>query len=303
MEYNQYISPDGKVYNFDNQVDKFLVNISGTGMPQINPITSQLPFRHGEIRVGYRLAPRLIRVMHHSISGTTRGLMYSDRANLLDLVRPNRTSNETPGKLRKIFNDGSIRDLDVYFTGSLTLDETEDHMDMARWYVRDVLEFTAYDPIFYNPTINTKNMSIASTENDLVFPITFSISFSGNVVESTDTITYTGNWETSPIIEITGPCDSPTILNQTTGKKITVNYNIVEGDKLTINTDSYKPTVTNLAGTNLIGTISGDSNLIDFGLVPNPIASGGVNSIKIWGGAKYTAAQFAIKYKNRYIGY
>lgn len=303
MEYNQYITPDGQTYNFDNQVDKFLINISGTGMPTINPITSQLPFRHGEIRVGYRLAPRLIRVMHHSLSGYTRANMYSDRANILDMVRPNRTSNESPGKLRKIFDDGSMRDLDVYFTGSLTLDETEDHMEISRWYVRDVLEFTAYDPIFYNPTVTTKTMTIASTENNLVFPVTFGISFSGNIVESTDTITYTGTWETSPVIEITGPCNSPTVLNVNTGKKIVLNYNISATDKVTIDTNSYRPIVTNLAGTNLIGAISGDSNLIDFDIVPAPIAVNGVNTIKVWGGAQYIAASFAIKYKTRYIGY
>ena len=302
MEYNQYISPDGQTYNFDNQVDKFLVNISGTGMPEINPITNQLPFRHGEIRVGYRLAPRLIRLMHHSISGCDRPSMYSNRDTLLDILRPNRTSTEEPGVLRKIFEDGSKRDLNVYFSGSLTLDETEDHLDRARWYVRDIIEFTAYDPIFYDPTESSQVLNISSIE-EVVFPITFDISFSGNIVEAIANINYSGNWETSPIIEITGPVNNPNIVNETTGKRIVMNYKVKSGETVTINTDSYKPTVVDGSSNNLIGYISGQSNLIDFDIVPAPVAASGVNAIKVWGGANYEPAQFTIKYMNRYVGY
>ena len=46
LEFNQYISPDGKVYDFDNKVDKFIYPMANLGMAPIRYITQRGPFQN-----------------------------------------------------------------------------------------------------------------------------------------------------------------------------------------------------------------------------------------------------------------
>lgn len=293
-EQNIYITPDGVQYELDNQTTTFLMSIAGSGLPPITPITFDIPQLHGQLRVGYRLQPRVVRIIEHAIGGATRTQHYALRATLLDRLRPNRTLNETPGVLRKVLPDGGVRDLDVFVTGGMTLDEGE-HPHLGCWHTRDVVEFTAYNPVFYDPTPTVEQLAITGID-ELVFPITFPITFGGNIIETTDVFTNAGTWEAPLEITITGPVNSPTLLNETTGKVVSINYRLVAGETVVINTDPFGPSVTNSAGDDITGNAE-TSDLVTFTLVP------GDNTLTFWGGAKGTEATCDLSYNARYIGY
>jgi hypothetical protein len=300
-EFDRYIAPDGQVYDFDDQVDQWLLTINNQGMPPIEHITTRGVFQHGETWRDYRLRPRTIRLTHLRETGTQdRADFWAARANILDSIRPNRGT--TLGALRKQLDDGTQRDIDVIISGGMTLPQ-EEIVGRGCWIVKDFIEFIAHNPVFYDPTEVTSTTTLLSAGDELQFPITFPIEFGGSVINTTVTITYAGTWSSFPTIEIDGPLDDAIITNNSIGEKIELQYNIPLGETVTITLTPDSKTVVNDSGTNLIGVVTTNSDLATFRLEADPIASGGDNQIVITGGgANVSDTAVRIKYFTRYIG-
>lgn len=301
MEYDTYIAPDGATYEFDDQVDRFMLSITGQGIPPVEHITQRGPFQHGETWLDYRLRPRTIRLIHQRVAGPTRTDFWSVRADMLNKIRLNRHATAPGGVLRKTLEDGSLRDIDVIINSGLTLDQGE-HPSKGCYHVRDMIEFVAHDPTFYDPTDLTTSW-VSPVFTDLVFPITFPITFGGGGIDEAKDITYTGTWPAYPTIVITGPFSGPVITNQTTNEWLALEYEVDPGEIITIVTAFGRKSVTNNVGTNLIGALTTDSDLSTFHLEPAPAASGGVNSIKVQGvSPDSNVTVVELTYNTRYIG-
>lgn len=307
-EFDEYITPDGKVYPLNFSSGRFVLSVEGTGMPEIDYITQTGPYQHGMTIYDYRLKPRTIQYIYKYVACDRFGY-WDARAELLNYLRPNRqTSGFTLGKLRKKLPDGTMRDIDVIINNgprfqARNLDAWEEAV------ITETLIFIAPDPTFYNPTQQCSTWVLTASDH-LIFPFSFTyggagsdIQFSSSVISNLVTVTYNGTWLSYPTIEITGPINGLTITNTSTGEFIKLNYDIGGGEVVTIDLRYGNKTVTNAGGANLIGTVTTDSDLATFHIAPDPEVASGTNILSVVGsGAVIGTTAVKISYYERYIG-
>jgi hypothetical protein len=127
--------------------------------------------------------------------------------------------------------------------------------------------------------------------------------FGSSMMGEDQLTTYTGTWQTFPLIYITGPMQGPVIRNLSTGEYIALDYSVSGGEVVTITLDYGNKTVTNNFGVNLIGIVTSDSDLATFHIAPAPEAVHGENIIRvIGGGAIIGVTKVELWYYTRYIG-
>lgn len=300
-----YITPDGRLIPFHTPHDfgRWTLSFSGFGTPPIQYITQRGPFQHGETVRDFFLRPRVIQLLiRQGFENRTR--WWAGRAALLNEIRPNRQATATaalPGQLRLVQTDGTTRDLNVFISEGPRF-EPRVATQWDEFAFQEVLRFIAHDPVAFDPTqiIATVTLALAS---DLVFPITFPITFGSGLVDSTLNITYLGTWLELPVITIVGPLEDVRIDNTTTGEKIELSADIAPGRTLTIDLREGFKTVVDDLGNNLIGIVTSDSDLATFHLAPDPEAANGVNAIRVRGTNPTGSTSVTIAYFNRYFGF
>jgi len=301
-EFTSFISPDGREFVFDSP-KKALLTENGFGMPNILLITQKGPFQHGETVIDYRLAPRNIQLLFRQ-NGDNRDDYWSLRSELLDFLRPNRSSPSTnsTGKLRKRFLNGTVRDIDVLSVGgpefvARSLDRWDE------WGFTETLRFIAHDPTFYDPEEVIIDFDLtAQSQNNLIFPITFPIEFGSLISDETIAAPYVGTWTTFPRITITGPGKNINLENLSTGENIRILYELSSGETITIDCSYGNKTVENGSGDNLIGTLSIDSDLTTFHIASEPEVTGGINNIRLFISEIDSNSSAQLRFFTRFIG-
>lgn len=293
-----YYTPDGTRYplTVPSKEGRWVISDGGLGVPPIDYITQRGPQQHGETVHNFFLLPRTIQLfIRHGFC--SRDAYWTGRSGLLNVLRPNRSLTEltSPGLLEKILPDGSIRRIEVYISEGPQFAPSE-RGRWDEWAFNEVLRFTAYNPIFYDPSEQT--VSFVSGDQ-LVFPITFPIIFSS--VQAVGTATYDGTWDEYPTIEIRGPILGPAVENVTTGERIGLDYNVAEGQTIYISLNGDK-TVLDNTDANLIGVVTPDSDLAGFHIAPHPHAPDGINTIKVYGTGTGANTSISIRFYNRYFG-
>lgn len=305
IEFTEYHSPDGQVLKFDD-LYRFLVSDTGYGMPGINYISQQGPYQHGNTIYDYRLQPRVIQLLFRE-NACSREEYWNKRANVLNILRPNRqVSGEfNLGTLRKILPDTSKRDINVLVEEGPAF-AARDPSKWDEWSYQETLRFIAPDPTFYDPDMITTAPWQPSSSDQLVLPVTFddsSIVFTAVGGFGAIEVNYVGTWLTYPTIYISGPFQDPIITNYATGEKIDMTgYHVALGDTVTINLQFGYKTITNIAGTNLIGYVSTDSDLATFHIAPDPESPSGYNNI-VFEGSGFVVGETLLRlsYYTRYI--
>jgi hypothetical protein len=290
----------GIAYNFENKHIKSLLTEDGFGMPPIEFITQRGPFQHGENLRDYFLRPRTMQLLIRR-NGCSRDEYWTNRLALIDLLRPNRVQSNCNifGVLRRVLPDGRKFDIKVVAAEGPGFGQVSDKWDEFSY--QEAIRFVAYDPTFYNPTLRT--FVISSVETSLVFgnvdpPSTSTFGWVFGLTNGTYTLNYPGTWKTYPIIRIYGPQDTFSITNNTTGKVISLSYDILAGTYIQIGLSYGAKYVQLNDGTNLIGYISGD--LATFAIEP------GTNEFEVNGTNEFQAApntpRVEMYYYERYIG-
>lgn len=300
IEKIQYISPDGQAYNIHTPPKRSILEMDGWGMSPKNLFTTSGPFQHGETVIGIRLAPRTIRMLVRH-NGCSRSDFWGVRDTILDLIRPNRVSlvNPSPGRLRyQYLRNGvrQVRDLDVYLNRGYTFESKRGQWD--EFSVQEEVEFIAHNPVIYDPTLITVN--VTAFVEGLVLPLTFP--FVLGAYGALQNITYTGSFESYPTLEVTGPADCFTIINTTTDTRISLDYTISAGEIVTFDLGYDIKSVTNNFGSNLLGYLTSNTDLGGFRLETAPTAPVGVNALQIYLEGPTAATAVAVKYYRNYIG-
>lgn len=305
LEFAQYITPDGTVYDFDNSLDQFmLAGFRGLGMPGITYQTQRGPFQDGETPLGFKLEPRIIQLLHRR-NGCSRDEYWAIRANLLDIFRPNRQFAgvfET-GQLRIIQPDLTKRDLNVFIQSGPEFVGRE----QGRWdefSIQEVIQFIAHDPVLYDPDEHIFSFALPSGGIDeLTYDITFPIEFSSNATMETDTIAYNGTYKSYPKLILVGPMTNPIIRNLSTNTKIELTMTINLAQTVTIDLSPGNKSVTDDMNNNLIGNLTTDSDLAGFYLAPSPEAPSGINSFGVWANEISSGVStIYIRYFEKFIG-
>ena len=180
IESDSYITPDGIEYPLTAPNSRVVFSWEGEGMPPIDYITQRGPFQHGETVLNFFLRPRILQaIIRHSYC--SRSAYWDGRADLLDVLRPNRQTpgNITPGRLRKRLANGDIRDLDVFILEGPGF-AARPGSSWDEWSYSETIRFIAYNPVWFHPTEQTQTLTIISSET-----ITFRAAESANTNDST----------------------------------------------------------------------------------------------------------------------
>jgi len=310
IEFDQIITADGITFDLNDAWDRWLFSISGEGMPPIRWITDSGPFQDGDTVRDYRLRPRVLQYQMRWGPSCSRQEYWENRRLMLEMVRPNRsTTGERFGQVRlvKTLPIGTDGPQKLYLNAVVESGPAFKPRDVARWdewALNETIRFIANDPI-WTADEGKSESAIFEQAYELVFPITFdadNIIFSGdNLEEDLNCITL-GTYTVYPTIILTGPMTNPTIENLTTGESISLAYVLPAGRVITIDLAYGQKTVIDDLGTNLIGTVTPDSELADFHLAPNPEATGGLNIVKVSANGLETDSEFEITWHDKFIG-
>lgn len=308
-EFDSIITADGQEYRLHDKFRKFILSTSGEGHPSISYITQRGPNQHGSTIVDYRLDERLIQLVM-VVTAKNRYDYWDNRAWLLDILRPNRdvtTESITLAKLRKYYSNGKKRQIDVVVEAG-PIFQPRNPQDHNEYALQESIRFLAPDPIYYDPTQVCLQWTLVGSQQ-LVFPITFSdaglsnhgIVFGSQVLSESLDVVYEGTWETFPTISITGPINGVEIYNDTTGKRLKLNYNIPGGKVVTINTQYGNKTIQDDLGTNLIGVIDSPIDLTTFKISPGAGATR-TNTLRVVGSGANADTAVEIAYYTKYFG-
>lgn len=116
-------------------------------------------------------------------------------------------------------------------------------------------------------------------------------------------IAYEGDWDSYPVIEIVGPITNPIITNTGTGDTLDFTGGTVgSADIWTIDTRYGRKSV--LSGTtSVVQYLSDDSDLAAFRMVPDPLVTGGTNTISVSGSATTGSTTISLSYFKRYVSF
>jgi len=155
--------------------------------------------------------------------------------------------------------------------------------------------------LFFNAAITTTALS-SSTQLQLVFPITFPITFgTSDTFLTTGTITYQGTWRSYPIITLNGPYDRAVITNVEAGVALFMSVAIAAGEQRIIDLTPGSQSIVDANGVNKFSDLGAGSNLIDFAIYPDPEVSGGVQTITVQLVGQ-VGGSASISYYERYFG-
>lgn len=302
IEFDEYETPDGLIYEFTDGADGrgLIFGLSNMGAPPVQYQTYTAPNQHGETVTGYQVRPRTVQLLHRR-NGQSRYDYWDIRDEFLDFLRVNRQAagEIRPGIFRKIRPDGSIRELLVYPAAGPDMRRSGGNWD--EWSLEENVRWTAYDPFWRDASLNEVVASSVMTPN-LVFPITFPIEFGSGVLDWVQNVTYPGTWLARPSFLINGPSTTAIISNLTTGEEIEIAYTITIGQTLTVVLDG-QILVYDTTGTSRIGTVTPESDLAYWHLAPDPEAAGGVNTIRVkLAGSNPAVSDVTISWYDKYWG-
>lgn len=262
--------------------------------------------RNGARIIDYRLTERRLNVIvGESETNEGRYNYWDARAELLDFLRPNRGDfNELTLTLSRLDKDGLPvkRAIACVYNGGAEFEDFDS--DSNQFRVQAALEFIAYNPLFFDPVTVDLDL-VATTQTDLVFPITFPIIFgaSGNLFD-TGNLNYQGSWRAYPTITITGPYSSATLTDYGTGATITLGVAIGAGETRIIRLSENSFEIRDGAGNNVFDELSAGSNLIDFYIPPTgQVIAGGTQrlTVNLIGGSVSQSA-VNVEYSDTYFG-
>lgn len=290
---------DGAIYRLSDDYNTTVLGFEGEGLPPIDYITQTSPNQHGETVLDYRIRPRTIQVLHRK-SSCDRQAYWELRADILNKLRPNRSTTICPGRLVYRLPGNKVRCVDVWpMEGPKFASRNLEVYD--EYAITETLRFVAFNPIFYDPTQVSRTVSYSPAQN-IVFPITFPIIFSSNGIYESFTITYDGTWASYPYITLTGPMSGFILQHVELGIFIKFLRNIASGEVITIDTSFGNISAVSSLYGNVLSSFSADSSLVGMRILTEGEVTGGVNTFAVASNGADINTSVVISYYKRFIG-
>lgn len=256
------INPDVKLLAYGN-----------LGAPPTQFITRRGYRQNGATEVDFLLQPRTISVELWHSPVCDRQTFWDTRKDLHDFLRPNRNGPltftiQTP--------NGNQRAIIVRADPGLVFPPQSNDNS---WNTREQFDFIAYNPTFFDASQTILALS-STTQQQLIFPITFPITFgTSDVFLTTGNLTYVGTWKSYPIITLTGPYTRAQIQHVTLGINILLSVAIGAGESRILDLTPGSQSIVDSSGNNKFSDLGVGSDLVDFALYPDPEVPGGVQEI------------------------
>lgn len=282
----EWIDGDGTVHTLTQAgVAKVLKGIEGDGMPPVTFVEDEVAFQPGTRLRTVKTGARTVSLPMAFLASTAAELQAQLRAWLLAL-----NADRGDGQLRYTGPDGVARVLACRYSDGMGLVKDADTR-MPTWQKATVM-FRAFDPYWYDAA----DVTIGFTAEDApsFFPF-FPMVLGAASVFSGLTATNDGDVDAWPVWTISGPADSVTLRNLTTGKVLTLDRALSSGDVVEVDTRPGEKSVTLAAtGGNLYGDLSSGSSLWPM--------QRGANQVRIEMDGTTGDSAVALAYRRRYLG-
>jgi hypothetical protein len=267
------------------------------GEPSITRITQRGPFQDGDTDIDYRLNPRIIN-LPIVVPASQYDEMMNNREKLMQMFKP---GNDTI-VLEHVLNETSIpafqirRSIDVKIAGGLQMDTLP-----GEFNIRTVVQLRAADPTWYGSQLKTAQLTNTVFGTPTPYPKPYGVPYGSASINNITNIAYYGTVVTRPIIQVYGPVANLVIVDGA-GHMISIAQTIPAGDIWTIDLrDGYK-TIVDQNGVNRFYTLGITSDIINWGIYPEPIIPYGSNTISISGTDTTSASTVYALYYDRYAG-
>jgi hypothetical protein len=264
------------------------------GIAPITRIVQRGPFQDGDTDVDYRINPRVIN-LPIVIPSTTYEEMMSNRENLIQMFKP---GNDT-ATLRHTLNEDTFfeikRSIDVKISGA-SMDSSQTDFN-----VRAVIQLRADDPTWYNSTQNVQQMTYTQYGTPTPYPKPYPVPYGADSVDNTISVAYTGTVMSSPILQCIGPLTNLTLVDGA-GRLIQLTSSVPDGDIWTIDLRYGKKTVIDSAGISQFASLSIYSDLINWGLYPEPTFDAGLQYLSVSATGTTSSSQVNMFWYDRYVG-
>lgn len=290
-------SDDGLVYFLADGDTRYVIQtVDNAGLPPVEYLTRR-PYKADRlVEEGFRLNPRSFSIAYQFLNDCTRDEYWQARADLLNVVRPNRGEALT---VTLILADGTKRAIKARALTPVFPSVPVDTVN--EWNFSEVLQFDAFDPTWFDPDSVTSEVSNEPAE-ELAFPIAFddeNVYFGEGASFGSITINYTGTWYSYPIITIDPPYSSVRIHHSQLNVDLEL---LVSSSTRQIIIDLDTPSIVDDLGNSLFNFLTPDSDLQGFKIEVAPIVASGINTLifTIPGSSGATAVN--VEYLTRYIG-
>lgn len=224
-----------------------LRGITGRMMPPIRFTADTIPAQPGTRlrQVLHEARQVVIPIIVSGVSPVAHRAGLRAMAHRLDPVRGE-------GKLVVTAVDGTVRELHCRYVDGFGLQE--DWPDFAT----PSLLFRADDPYWYDDADTQVDFDAGSAAT--FFPF-FPLRLSSSEVFAAGDVTNPGDVETWPTWNVVGPGSGLVLRNLTTGKLLTLDYDLAAGESVAIDARPGYKSVERQDGLNLFGSLSDDTDL------------------------------------------
>jgi hypothetical protein len=268
----------------------------GLGLVEPILLTETAPGQDGEAYLGFKLPARSIQ-LGLRVTGEEADL-NTKRTQLVRLFRP----RPQPIALRYDLVGGVQRQIDVTYAGGMGFNSR----DRRGASLKVGVMLRAPDAVFYDPIVQGQIFGVGGGAGaGFTFPLSFPVTFGASTIDQTKAIAYAGDWDSAPVVQLTGPMTSPIITNTTTGAVLDFSgAALAVGETWLIDTRRrarrvYDPNVADPVAANRIRYLSDASTLAAFRLVPD---NAGVNELRVQLSSATSATEVMLRYYHTYLG-
>lgn len=289
---HKIVTSDGEVLNVQDGMVRFVINDpEPLGFPPVEPVVNKHYQYRGETYDGFNLDARDL-IVQVRFQGCSRSQMLAFREQLVRVLTPYRgLVTYTIGR------EGVLRSITGLVTDLQLPGSTESKWD--QWGISDRFTIHCFDPVWFNP-ITSVNALVQTSSPQLVFPITFPITFGAEGFWNTLAVTYRGDFPTKPTIRLTGAATYLEVVHVELGHVLAWSFPVESG--ATVVFDLENDTIQDLVGNDLYRFLEPSTDLENLAIYPIPVVAGGVNTleVRVNGTDGNTAVQ--INFNERYLG-
>ena len=263
------------------------ISLSGKGLPNIKRRIVKIVSVDGGVDDGYTIEPRRMQ-LKFAIKESSQSALNTKIDQIYEIFRPQQS--ELAMRLKVTRDDASVREILCHVDGTFEIDDEE---YLGGTLKTIVVPLIAPNPIWYDPTQHTKNITIGS---------------SGDTYSFTE---YAGSWHEYPVLRVYGQIEDPGFIinfqKRYPGASSATNFQYIfylsgtipDSDYYDINLLPGIKTIYDSGGTNRLNTLSGSSD--EFGewrIEPDPY----LTNFQLTYVSKNANADLDIIYYDRYIG-
>ena len=212
-----YTNSRGESIELGNEKPYLLITADGVGAVDTDVQMQKAPFQDGRTHIDTLLEPRSISISIMALSEN----INATRAELARVLNP-----KLAGKLRYEYGS-QIKEADVQVEHGP--DFVTGRSNQGPTYQRAIINMVCPSPFWEDIMESTTQIAIGG---GLIFPMNFPLTFA-TVAEAAE-INNGGDVETPVRIIVYGPATNVTVENETVDKKITIDKELAEGERLEI---------------------------------------------------------------------